>query len=64
LDLRAPRNLGLLEITFAFLFVDLFDNVGTLVGVLSKPALSKTGKIREWAAAPARRMPSEPSSAR
>src|SRR5712692_7346385 len=33
LDFRGASNLGLLEILFAFLFVDLFDNVGTLVGV-------------------------------
>jgi len=39
------RALGLLEITFAFLFVDLFDNVGTLVAFANKPASSKTEKI-------------------
>ncbi|MGA7693495.1 MAG: NCS2 family permease, partial [Candidatus Sulfotelmatobacter sp.] len=33
LDFRGASHLGLLEILFAFLFVDLFDNVGTLVGV-------------------------------
>src|SRR5215469_16085288 len=33
LDLRAALHLGLLEIVFVFLFVDLFDNVGTLLGV-------------------------------
>src|SRR5579872_5728530 len=31
LDLRGALHLGLLEIIFIFLFVDLFDNVGTLV---------------------------------
>src|ERR1700727_3519804 len=31
LDFRGASHLGLLEILFAFLFVDLFDNVGTLV---------------------------------
>jgi len=33
LDIRAALHVGLLEIVFVFLFVDLFDNVGTLVGV-------------------------------
>src|ERR1700674_4342770 len=33
LDFRGAIHLGFLEILFAFLFVDLFDNVGTLVGV-------------------------------
>src|SRR5205814_2106181 len=33
LDIRAALHFGLLEIIFVFLFVDLFDNVGTLVAV-------------------------------
>jgi adenine/guanine/hypoxanthine permease len=33
LDVRAALHVGLFEIIFVFLFVDLFDNVGTLVGV-------------------------------
>jgi len=33
LDIRAALRVGLLDIVFVFLFVDLFDNVGTLVGV-------------------------------
>lgn len=33
LDIRAALSLGLLEIVFVFLFVDLFDNIGTLVAV-------------------------------
>ena len=33
LDIRAALHVGLFEIIFVFLFVDLFDNVGTLVGV-------------------------------
>src|SRR5580698_1942878 len=33
LDIRGAWNLGLAGIVFVFLFVDLFDNVGTLVGV-------------------------------
>ena len=45
LDLRGAAHLGLLEITFAFLFVDLFDNVGTLVGVCEPAGFVKDGKI-------------------
>jgi len=39
LDIRAASKLGLLEIVFVFLFVDLFDNIGTLVGVGKKAGL-------------------------
>jgi len=45
LDLRGAVHLGLLEILFAFLFVDLFDNVGTLVGVCEQAGFIKDGKI-------------------
>jgi AGZA family xanthine/uracil permease-like MFS transporter len=45
LDLRGAVHLGLLEIIFAFLFVDLFDNVGTLVGVCEQGGFIKDGKI-------------------
>jgi AGZA family xanthine/uracil permease-like MFS transporter len=45
LDFRGARHLGLLEILFAFLFVDLFDNVGTLVGVCEQGGFMKDGKI-------------------
>ena len=45
LDLQSAAHLGLLEITFAFLFVDLFDNVGTLVGVCEQAGFVKQGKI-------------------
>ena len=38
-DLRATMKLGFLEIVFVFLFVDLFDNVGTLVAVGKKAGL-------------------------
>jgi len=33
LDIRGALRYGLLEIVFVFLFVDLFDNIGTLVAV-------------------------------
>ena len=39
LDLKATFQLGALEIIFVFLFVDLFDNVGTLVAVGKKAGL-------------------------
>jgi len=45
LDLRSAIHLGFLEIMFAFLFVDLFDNVGTLVGVCEQGGFIKDGKI-------------------
>jgi AGZA family xanthine/uracil permease-like MFS transporter len=45
LDFRSAVHLGLLEILFAFLFVDLFDNVGTLVGVCEQAGFMRDGKI-------------------
>jgi adenine/guanine/hypoxanthine permease len=45
LDLRGALHLGLLEIIFIFLFVDLFDNVGTLVGVCEQGGFVVNGKI-------------------
>ena len=45
LDLRGALHLGLMEIVFVFLFVDLFDNVGTLVGVCEQGGFVKNGKI-------------------
>jgi AGZA family xanthine/uracil permease-like MFS transporter len=39
LDIRGALRLGLVEIVFAFLFVDLFDNVGTLLAVGKKAGL-------------------------
>ncbi len=39
LDIRSALSLGLLEIVFVFWFVDLFDNVGTLVAVGKKARL-------------------------
>ncbi|HEV2395449.1 MAG TPA: NCS2 family permease [Candidatus Sulfotelmatobacter sp.] len=45
LDLRGALHLGLLEIIFVFLFVDLFDNVGTLVGVCEQGGFVKDGRI-------------------
>jgi AGZA family xanthine/uracil permease-like MFS transporter len=39
LNIRAAWGLGFAEIVFVFLFVDLFDNIGTLVGVGKKAGL-------------------------
>lgn len=46
LDIAGALRLGLLEILFVFLFVDLFDNLGTLVAVSKKAGLmSRAGHI-------------------
>ena len=39
LDVKGALSLGFTEIIFVFLFVDLFDNIGTLVGVGKKAGL-------------------------
>lgn len=46
LDIAGTLRLGLLEVVFVFLFVDLFDNIGTLVAVTKRAGLiDKNGKI-------------------
>ena len=46
LGLSGSHGLGLFEILFVFLFVDLFDNIGTLVGVTRRAGLiDKDGRI-------------------
>jgi len=45
LDLGAARHLGLVEIVLIFFFVDLFDNVGTLVGVCEQGKFMQDGKL-------------------
>ena len=52
LDIRAALHVGFLDIVFVFLFVDVFDNVGTLVGVGKQAglfdeahAIPRVGKI-------------------
>ena len=45
LDIKGALHLGLVEIIFIFLFVDLFDNVGTMVGVCEQGGFVKDGKI-------------------
>ena len=39
LDIPAALHVGLFEIVFVFLFVDLFDNIGTLVAVTQRAGL-------------------------
>ncbi|MEX2104608.1 MAG: NCS2 family permease [Bacilli bacterium] len=45
MDIIGALNLGLLSIVFSFLFVDLFDNIGTLVGVTTQAGLMKDNKL-------------------
>ena len=45
LDLRSATRLGLGELVFVFFFVDLFDNVGTLVGVCEQGGFLRDGKL-------------------
>jgi AGZA family xanthine/uracil permease-like MFS transporter len=47
LDIAGALKIGALEIIFVFLFVDMFDNIGTLVAVAKKAGLydSKTNQI-------------------
>jgi len=43
LDIRSALHIGLLEIIFVFFFVDLFDNLGTMVAVAKKAGLMGPG---------------------
>lgn len=45
LDLRSASKIGLGELMFVFFFVDLFDNVGTLVGVCEEGGFLRGGKL-------------------
>ena len=45
LDIASTLKIGLIEIVFVFLFVDLFDNIGTLVAVGKKARLFVDNKI-------------------
>jgi adenine/guanine/hypoxanthine permease len=45
LDLFGAAKLGLGELIFVFFFVDLFDNVGTLVGVCEQGKFMRDGKL-------------------
>jgi len=46
MDLKGAVSLGLVTIVFAFLFVDLFDNTGTLIGIAYRAGfMDKNGKL-------------------
>lgn len=45
LDFLGATKLGLGELIFVFFFVDLFDNVGTLVGVCEQGRFLRDGKL-------------------
>ena len=45
LDFAGAARLGLVELIFVFFFVDLFDNVGTLVGVCEQGGFLRNGKL-------------------
>lgn len=46
MDIGGAFSLGLLSIVFAFLFVDLFDNTGTLIGIAYRAGfMDKHGKL-------------------
>jgi adenine/guanine/hypoxanthine permease len=45
LDVRSAAKLGLGELIFVFFFVDLFDNVGTLVGVCEEGGFMRDGQL-------------------
>jgi adenine/guanine/hypoxanthine permease len=45
LDFRSAAKLGLGELIFVFFFVDLFDNVGTLVGVCEQGGFLRDGRL-------------------
>ena len=45
LDLAGAAKLGLGDLVFVFFFVDLFDNVGTLVGVCEQGRFLRDGKL-------------------
>jgi adenine/guanine/hypoxanthine permease len=45
MDILGAIDLGLFTIVFSFLFVDLFDNAGTLVGVANQAGLLKDNKL-------------------
>ena len=41
LDLMGALDVGMISVIFAFLFVDLFDNTGTLIGVAKRAGLMR-----------------------
>ena len=45
MDIAGAMKLGLLEVVFVFFFVDVFDNVGTLVAVTKKAGLVRQSSL-------------------
>ncbi|MBN1871851.1 MAG: NCS2 family permease [Candidatus Omnitrophica bacterium] len=45
LDIVGAFNLGLLTVIFIFFFLDLFDTIGTLIGIAEEADLMKDGKL-------------------
>lgn len=45
MDIMGALELGILAIVFSFLFVDLFDGIGTLVGVTTQSGIMKDNKL-------------------
>lgn len=45
MDIAGAMNFGLLSIIFVFLFMDLFDTVGTLAGVSEMAGFMKSGRL-------------------
>ncbi len=45
LDIRGALNIGFFNIIFAFLFVDMFDTIGTLIGISERAGFLKNGKL-------------------
>jgi len=45
LDFRSAFKIGFGDLVFVFFFVDLFDNVGTLVGVCEQGGFLRNGKL-------------------
>lgn len=45
MDIMGALELGVFVVVFSFLFVDLFDGVGTLVGVTTQAGLMKDNKL-------------------
>jgi len=48
LDIAGALRLGLVEIIFAFLFVDLFDNLGTLLALAKRAGLQQADGRTPW----------------
>jgi len=45
LDVRGALGVGLLEVIFAFLFVGMFDAVGTVIGLADRAGFLREGKL-------------------